>query len=317
MAPPSSSRDASDVRRGFWTAVVIAVLYFATAYANPLVGLVYALVFASVAFGIRRGQAWAAIAAAVVLMAPVISALFRATYGREGLSDLFIANAIGVCVLLLAVVFLSRAARALWPGPWFSPWLVFLALALAGFFCYRPLVNPTGSMEDTILVGDQMLVNTVARHVQRGDLVVFEYPVDRKNIFVKRVVAMPGDRVHLDHKKLYVNGAAVDEPYARNKTTIVDYFRDNFPRAPNVRIYAPAEQMLKDNFREGDIVVPAGKYFVLGDNRDYSLDSRYWGFVSQSEIIGKPALIYASFDTQGGKPATILTTRWNRLLRRL
>ena len=316
MAQPPAQA-ATDARRGFWTALVIAVLYLATAYANPLVGLIYAMVFAAAAFSIRKGQPWAAIAAAIVLIAPVLSALFRATYYREGLSDLFIANAIGICFLLLADVFLYRAAKALWPGPRFSPWMVFLTLAVIGFFCYRPLVNPTGSMEDTILIGDQMLVNTFARNVQRGDLVVFEYPVDRKNIFVKRVVAMPGDRVHLDSKKLYVNGAAVDEPYARNKTAIIDYFRDNFPRAPNVRIFAAAEEMLKSNFREGDILVPEGKYFVLGDNRDNSLDSRYWGFIAQRDIIGRPAWIYASFEMEGGKYATIFTTRWNRLLRRL
>jgi signal peptidase I len=252
-----------------------------------------------------------------VLIAPVIGALFHATYNREGLTEVFVANAIGVCLVLLAVVLLGRAAAALWQGPRFSPWIVFLFLSLIGFFCYRPLVNPTGSMEDTILAGDQMLVNTVARQVSRGDLVVFEYPIDRRNMFVKRVVAIAGDRVHLENKKLFVNGVPVDEPYARNKTTIIDYFRDNFPRSPNVRIYAPAEEMLKNNFREGDIVVPEGKYFVLGDNRDYSLDSRYWGFLSQSDIIGKPAIIYASFDTEGAKPATIFTTRWNRLLHRL
>jgi len=306
-----------DARRGFWTAVVVAVLYLASAIGNPLVGFVYGVVFAVAAWSIRRGQAWAAISAAVVLLAPVISALFRATYHREGLSDVFIANAIGVCLVLLAVLFFGRAARTMWQGPRFSWWIVFLAISGVAFCCYRPLVNPTGSMEDTILIGDQLLVNTVSRTVARGDLVVFEYPIDRRNIFVKRVVAIGGDRVHLENKKLFLNGVAVDEPYARYKTTIIDYFRDNFPRTPNIRIFAPAEEMLKNNFREGDILVPEGKYFVLGDNRDNSLDSRYWGFLSQSDILGQPALIYASFETGGGKGPSIFTTRWGRLLHRL
>ncbi len=295
----------------------VAVVYLVTAYANPLVGIVYALVFAAAAWGIRKGRAWAAIAAAIILITPVVSAFFRATYTKDGIRDELGANVIGILLLLLLVILLVRAAMDLWRGPEFSPWIVFLGLSFAAFYCYRPLINPTASMEDTLLPGDQMLVNTMQRQARRGDLVVFEYPIDRKSIFVKRVVAVPGDRVHLETKKLFVNGVAVDEPYARNKTTIIDYFRDNFPRVPNVRIFAPAEEMLKNNFREGDIVVPAGKYFVLGDNRDYSLDSRYWGFIDQSDIIGRPAIIYASFDTSDGKPANIFTTRWNRLLHRL
>ena len=306
--------NGADARRGFWTAAIIGLLYLVTVYANPVVGLAYSLVFVGAAWSIRKGQSWAAIAAALILVAPVVSALIRSTFRRGISTTEMILVSLGICLLLLAVILLARAARELWRGPDFSMWIVFLALAIAGIICYRPLILPTGSMEDTILAGDYIMANTVRRHPQRGDLVVFEYPVDRKNIFVKRVVAVGGDRVHLENKKLFLNGVAVDEPYARNKTTIIDYFRDNFPRAPNVRIYAPAEEMLKNNFREGDIVVPEGKYFVLGDNRDYSLDSRHWGFIAQSDIIGRPSLIYASFDTADGKPATIFTTRWNRLL---
>ena len=293
------------------------MLYLATAYANPIVGLIYAAVFSAAAWGIRKGQTWAAISGIILLIAPVISAVFRATYSKGDIGGELVANAIGIILLLGVVTLLMRAAIDLWRGLEFSPWMIVLAVSLAAFFCYRPLVTPTGSMEDTILAGDQMLINTMERQAQRGDLVVFEYPVDRKSIFVKRVVGVAGDRVHLENKKLFVNGAAVDEQYARNKTTIIDYFRDNFPRAPNVRIFAPAEAMLKNNFREGDIVVPEGKYFVLGDNRDYSLDSRYWGFLDRSDIIGRPALLYASFDTTDGRPANIFTTRWNRLLHRL
>ena len=308
---------AVDARRGFWTAAVIGLLYLVTVYANPVVGLAYSLVFLAAAWGIRKGQAWAAITATLILVTPVIGALFRANFTRKIGTTEMISTAVGVCLLLFAAILLARAAWELWRGPQFSMWMVFLALALVGSFCYRPLILPTGSMEDTILAGDYMLVNTMQRNPRRGDLVVFEYPIDRKNIFVKRVAAVGGDRVHLENKKLFVNGAAVDEAYVRNKTTIIDYFRDNFPRAPTVRIYAPAEAMLNNNFREGDIVVPEGKYFVLGDNRDYSLDSRYWGFIAESDIIGRPSLIYASFDTTNGKPANVFSTRWSRLLSRL
>lgn len=307
------SIDGVDARRGFWTAVIIGLLYLATAYANPVVGLVYSIVFLAAAWGIRKGNAWAAIAAALILVAPVAGAMFRGNFSGKTSATEMISIAVGVCLLLFAAILLARAAWELWRGPQFSMWMAVLALALVGSICYRPMMIPTGGMEDTLLIGDQMLVNTIQRHPHRGDMVLFEYPIDRKNIFVKRVAAVAGDRVHLENKKLFVNGAAVDEPYVRNKTTIIDYFRDNFPRAPNVRIYAPAEAMLNNNFREGDIVVPEGKYFVLGDNRDYSLDSRYWGFIAESDIIGRPVLIYASFDTPDGKAANIFTTRWNRL----
>ena len=130
----------------------------------------------------------------------------------------------------------------------------------------------------------------------RGDIVVHIYPVDRKETFVKRVVALPGDRVRIVNKQLFINGSAVSEPYVQRKTSYVDSYRDNFPSEARVPLYPPAQAMLANNVANGEVVVPPHRYFVLGDNRDSSLDSRYWGFVPRENIIGKPLVIYWSYD---------------------
>lgn len=121
---------------------------------------------------------------------------------------------------------------------------------------------------------------------------------------------------------MYRNGLPVQEAYASHKSNYVDSYRDNFPSTPNVVIPARAQEMLKHDVRNGELVVPDGQYFVLGDNRDNSLDSRYWGFISRNDIVGRPVFIYASYD-EGERPAagrrlpTLLNTRWGRLFKLL
>ena len=129
----------------------------------------------------------------------------------------------------------------------------------------------------------------------RGELVTLSYPVDPNQIFVKRVVAVGGDRVRIENKQLVVNESPVNEPYAIHSTRYVDPFRDNFPSQPNFPLAASGwEQELKQDTVNGELVVPSGKFFVLGDNRDNSLDSRYWGFLEAKDLVGKPAMIYFS-----------------------
>jgi signal peptidase I len=173
------------------------------------------------------------------------------------------------------------------------------ALLLARVVAVRAYVVATGSMEDTLQIGDRVLVETFTAHVGklpvRGELVALVYPIDRTQRYFKRVVGIPGDRLRIVNKQLYRNGVAVEEPYARYKTDYVDPYRDNFPSGPpNEWVKAPAVRMLKENVRGGEVVVPPGKYFVLGDNRDQSLDSRYFGFVSKGDIFARPVLIYFS-----------------------
>jgi len=183
--------------------------------------------------------------------------------------------------------------------------LLFLTATLVQAF-----VIPTGSMEDTLLVGDHLLVDKLTyapsgpaskyllpyRPVKRGDIIVFRYPVDISQTFVKRCMGVPGDRIRLVNKRVYLNGKLLDEPYVVHKTDYIDSYRDNFPGEPNSNLYPGAIEMLQQHVVDGEVVVPAGYYFAMGDNRDQSLDSRYWGFVPRENIIGKPLIIYWSYD---------------------
>jgi signal peptidase I len=192
-----------------------------------------------------------------------------------------------------------------------AEWTVTIILLLFGTTTLvQAFVIPTGSMEDTLLVGDHLLVDKLAyapagsitrnvlpyEEVHRGDIIVFRYPINIKDTFVKRVMGVAGDHLHLVNKKVYLNGHMLNEPYVVHKTEYIDSYRDNFPTDPNVPLYPPAQAMLKDNVVNGDVVVPNGYYFAMGDNRDSSLDSRYWGFVPRENIIGKPLIIYWSYD---------------------
>jgi len=186
----------------------------------------------------------------------------------------------------------------------------FIILIFATGTIAQPFVIPTSSMEDNLLVGDHLIVDRMAyapsgrltghllpyHPVKRGDIIVFRYPVNIKEDYVKRVIGVPGDRIHLMDKQVYLNGKKLDEPYKIHKTTFVNMYRDNFPGAPDVNLPPSAVDMLEHHVVNGEVVVPPGHYFAMGDNRDNSLDSRYWGFVPQENIKGKPLLVYWSYD---------------------
>ncbi|GAB4389249.1 MAG: signal peptidase I [Thermodesulfovibrionales bacterium] len=176
------------------------------------------------------------------------------------------------------------------------------ALLLALFiraFVVQAFKIPTGSMEPTLLVGDHILVNKFIYGIrvpfsdrkvfalsrpERGDIVVFKFPEDPERDFIKRIVAVGGDVIEERDKVLYVNGEPVVEPYARHTD------RDVRPPGMDPR----------DNF--GPVVVPEGKYFMMGDNRDQSYDSRFWGFVDASAIKGEALIIYWSWNGKDHMP---------------
>ena len=193
-----------------------------------------------------------------------------------------------------------------------AEWTVTAILLLFGTTTLvQAFVIPTGSMEDTLLVGDHLLVDKLAyappgpvsryllpySEVKRGDIIVFRYPVDIKQTFVKRAIGVPGDRIRIVNKQLYRNGSKVEEPYVFHKTEYVDPYRDNFPGQPYLSLNERAMEMLEKHTVNGEIVVPPAAVFAMGDNRDNSLDSRFWGFVPRENIIGKPLIIYWSYDT--------------------
>jgi signal peptidase I len=187
-----------------------------------------------------------------------------------------------------------------------------LALTIAMFiitFVAQAFRIPSGSMENTLLVGDYLLVDKTRfgpsgpwqpilpyPSVHRGDIVVFHYPVDPAQHFVKRVIGLPGDRIHLSHAHVYINGREISEPYVVFKEHYPDEFRDNFPHGDwgSENVTADWARRLRTLAHNGELIVPPGQYFVLGDNRDQSLDSRYWGLVPRENIIGRPMVIYFS-----------------------
>jgi signal peptidase I len=191
-------------------------------------------------------------------------------------------------------------------------WTVTIILLLfATTSLVQAFVIPSASMVGTLLIGDHVLVDKLTyapsgklsrlilpyRDVHRGDIIVFRYPLDIREDYVKRAIGIPGDHIRLVDKKLWLNGHPVEEPYAIHSTSIIDSYRDNFPDAPpNAPLPASANDMLNNNVQGGDLVVPPGHIFAMGDNRDDSADSRYWGFVPRENIVGTPVVIYWSYD---------------------
>lgn len=176
-------------------------------------------------------------------------------------------------------------------------------------FVVQAFQIPSESMENTLLIGDYLLVDKLrygrgglADHlipyqpVRRGDIIVFHYPVNPQQHFVKRVVGLPGDRLRLINRQVYVNNTPLKEPYVIHNSPFRDPFRDDFPRVTNPvpQVEAKWWEQMQKLVEDGQLIVPEDSYFALGDNRDQSLDSRYWGFVPRENIIGRPLLIYWS-----------------------
>lgn len=203
------------------------------------------------------------------------------------------------------------------------PWITTSAILSLPLLFVQAFAVPTGAMENTILRGDLILVRYFPHsNPARGDIVAFIYPVDRKQTFVKRIVGIAGDRIRISHKAVFRNGVQLNEPYAVHKTEYEDSYRDNFPSEPNAPFLPSAQAMLSHNVTNGEVAVPPDKYFVLGDNRDSSFDSRYWGFVDSRDILGSPFLIYDSVDEPPGlSPSQQLFrighTRWSRIFKPL
>ena len=171
---------------------------------------------------------------------------------------------------------------------------------------------PSGSMEDTLLVGDHVFVNREQfapptrwlgpllpyRAPRRDDIAVFLSPEQPGLFLVKRIIGIPGDRIHLRDGFVYRNGEKLVEPFAQHKLANFDPYRDNFPSVPPFGIRNDKwRQELPLHIQGDDVVVPPDSYFAMGDNRDDSYDSRYYGFVPRQNMIGRPMFIYWSFIT--------------------
>jgi signal peptidase I len=191
-------------------------------------------------------------------------------------------------------------------------------------FCVQPFRIPSESMESTLLVGDFLLVDKQtgspensasfghillpSTTIKRGDIIVFHDPVDASLHLVKRVIGLPGDHLRLHDQHVYINGRPLSEPYAVYRPGPPDNFRDNFPRlqSPDPDIDSVWWIKMRNLVDNGELIIPAGDYFVLGDNRNDSEDSRYWGFVPRDAIVGKPLLIYFSLQQRSADDADAL-----------
>ena len=215
---------------------------------------------------------------------------------------------------------------------------IVVAVILALFirtFVVQAFKIPTGSMEQNLLIGDHLLVNKFVfaptasdieravlpvASIARGDVVVFKYPEDPERDFIKRVIGLPGDVIEVRHKRVYIDGRPLDEPY-------VHYLRPPTDGGLPLGVADVREEY-------GPVTVPSEEYFVMGDNRDNSQDSRYWGFLPRAFVKGRSLVIYWSYESEasayepagpggtlrrlGSVAAHFFTrTRWERLLRQI
>jgi signal peptidase I len=302
--------------RAFWLALAFAFLSLASAALSPVSGVVSAAAFLILAFGIRRGDAGPAILMGGFFLLRALAAVAGTSGEAMWIFLIMLPIPLGIAWFAFAAAWEARRYKRvgrLWP------WLTALALFAIALVCFGAFQMPSGAMEPTVLAGDTFLTDTLTwrlgRVPQRGEVVVIRYPVDREQMFVKRVIGVPGDRLHLEHKQLYRNGSLVTEPFAVHTSPVEDRYRDNFPSDPVSAL--PAAQPMLQKVTNGEIVVPQGQYFVMGDNRDDSLDSRYWGFVPRDDIIASPLFIVDAYDPKQEGLRTVINTRWSRLFRPL
>jgi len=194
------------------------------------------------------------------------------------------------------------------------------AVLVTGLFIITFIVQafeiPSSSMENTLLIGDHVFVNREQfsprtrwlgpvlpyRNVRDGDIVVFLHPAEPGLYVVKRIIGIPGDHIHLRNGVVYRNGQKLNEPYVIHQegNDATNPYRDDFPAVPPSEFnnVVPEWQLTMHQYiQTDDIVVPPDRYFAMGDNRDVSYDSRYWGFVPRENLIGRPLFIYWSFET--------------------
>jgi signal peptidase I len=226
-----------------------------------------------------------------------------------------------------------------------SEWTINILILLFGTTTLvQAFIVPTPSMDTTVMVGDHLLVDklsyapagAISKYLlpytepKRGDIIVFRYPLDIQENYVKRVIGVPGDHIKLIDKVVYLNGHSLgNEPYAQHVRPYKIPWADDFPAGqPEAGVEPRAIEMVAQHVVNGELVVPPGFYFAMGDNRDNSADSRYWGLVPRENIIGKPLVIFWSYDAPTSDlvdfTAThfidlaknfFVKTRWNRELK--
>lgn len=302
-------------------AFVIAGIVILVGLLGPVVVLPFAIVPLSAGIGILRKRVWCAYGFATVhfgqlLLLPVILLRAGASNGR---ASQIIAIALW---LLLGILFLfagrSLAASGAARG-WAFPWIVVTVLTIVPFFFVRTFEVASQSMENTLLPGDRILARVFPRPApERGQLALFMSPNERGLVLIKRIIAGPGDRIRIVKKVVILNGSALDEKYVTHDAE--DHYGEDFPDDSTIPECKNGHEMLLRQVVNGEIVLQKGQYFVLGDRRELSLDSRCWGPIRSEDIIGKPVMIYDSIvrtseQESGQNPSWLGQRRWARLFR--
>ena len=291
---PKAARAATVV------ALVLALVCGVSSRSGPIMLLGFCFAALLSAMGMLLRRAWDAWGFSLLLVCSIIAILLLAITGQSTGGFLQTVISLSIYAGLAALFFfaglglsLSGAKRGT-PIPW-----ILLALAFSvPFLVFRPATVPSVAMENTIMMGDFLLIDRFAgSHPAFGELIAFHYPLDKTQILVRRVVGLPGDRLRVTDGTLYRNGSVV---------------KQNIPA--NVDLQSSGREMMLHNVVNGEIIVPPAKYFVVGDSRDHAFDSLNWGFVDAAEIAGKPKLIY---DSLAGDAAHAPTRRWDRVLKTL
>jgi len=251
---------------------------------------------------IYAGHPWRGLVLAFAPLLITFPLLFWAIEG--GIGRLALALAVGMALWLLIAADSARLARRAgndYRRRWYNRWYVYVAVfllvgvvqdSLRGEIPLKSFRVPAASMEPTLLVGDQFFTDKRVGSPRRGEIIVFPLPDDPTKLLVKRVIGLTGDTVEIRDKKVVLNGEALDEPYA--------HFADGT---------GGAMRPMRD--RMPPLTVPAGRYFVLGDNRDRSYDSRFWGPISSATIVGRGAMVYFSWNARN------YAVRWERIGKRI
>lgn len=303
-------------------AVLMAFLSLLNAiFKNPVIAIPQSVIAALAALGLTDGDVWAGYGFALFLGCATAAKVYASLPVESLANPYFLATAI-VPLAIAALAFLAgkalaaRGARSP-TGP--IPWLALAAIPLSlAAFLHLVVISST-SMEPTLFRGDTIAVRRAgAASIRRGDLLVYREPA-KQDVLVKRVVGIGGDRIHLDRKTLHLNGRPIYEPYVL-QTGYLDQYRDNFPVGDiNVPLSPGMKAQLQQQVRDGEFVVPAQTFFVLGDNRDRALDSRYSGVIPATAVVGKAWVVFFSADLPGDSAVhnVLVCARWNRVLKRL
>jgi signal peptidase I len=196
-----------------------------------------------------------------------------------------------------------------------------IAVILALFvrtWVFQAFKIPTGSMENNLLIGDHLIINKMVfaptltgleramlprRDIRRGDVIVFKYPADPERDFIKRVIGLPGERLEVRRKKVYINGEPLDEPYVQ------------FLQPPSADGFDASSSGLREDY--GPVTVPENQFFMMGDNRDNSQDSRFWGFLPRSYVKGQALFLYFSVEEDSSLTSLPSDIRWGRIFDRV